>query len=89
MRLGFPKIAIVLLAFLALCMSSQGSSLVQEAFPLENNPGRERLCVVAGQVVRADTKTPVRKARVVLTNKDDRIADPYVDVWRRRWDSTH
>jgi protocatechuate 3,4-dioxygenase beta subunit len=80
MRRSFPRTAIVALASLGLCVGSQASSFAQKAPTLENDPSREKLCLVGGQVVNGDTKEPLRKAHIVLTNKDSQSADPYVAI---------
>ena len=80
MRCSFRRIAIGALTWLGLCLYFQGASFAQTASALENDQNRDKLCTVAGQVVRADTNAPLRKARIVVTNKDDRSADPYVAI---------
>jgi hypothetical protein len=73
-----PVISSVTLVGILVC--HQLGSFAQQTSGLENAQTQDKFCSVAGQVVRADTKTPLRKARVVLTSADDRAVAPYVAI---------
>jgi Carboxypeptidase regulatory-like domain len=67
-------------AFVGVLLLSGPTSLAQQAPAVETTSGQDKLATVGGQVLRAGTNEPLRKARVVLTNENDHTADPYVAI---------
>jgi hypothetical protein len=67
------------LAFCFLLTSLPASA--QQPGASGNSPTQDaQFASVAGQVLRADTGEPLKKARILLQNDDDNSADPYIAI---------
>lgn len=80
MRSDLRNFAIGAAALIGVLVALQPVSLPQLASAQQAESGQDKLCTVSGQVVRADTGEPLRKARIALRNADDNGVDPYVAV---------
>ena len=78
MKRGFWSGAATPLVLLGTCAFPCFGAFAQAVSSLGNNPGQEQLCSVAGQVLRADINTPLKKARIELTDNADPQKAPYV-----------
>jgi hypothetical protein len=73
MNCSYRKIAVSLLAAaLAILFAFRVSAQEQPSPPTSSADDKKQLASVAGTVVRAGTDEPLRKARVTLSNKDDK-----------------
>jgi hypothetical protein len=68
------------MALVGVLLVSGPTSLAQQAPAVETASGQDKLATVGGQVLRARTDEPLRKARVILTKENDNAADPYVAI---------
>jgi protocatechuate 3,4-dioxygenase beta subunit len=72
-----PSLPLALFCFL---LASLPASAQQPTLSGNTSDQGAGLASVAGQVLRADTGEPLKKARILLQNDDDNSADPYIAI---------
>ena len=72
-----PSLPVALFCFL---LASLPASAQQGTTSANTSAQDPQLASVAGQVLRAGTGEPLKKARILLRSADDSSADPYIAI---------